>query len=54
MNKKEVAEIKKNFALENGFFTIERILTAFVDAEDNILYSADKTKIIEAPHYGYI
>lgn len=39
MNKKEVAEIKKNFALENGFFTIERILTAFVDAEDNILYS---------------
>ena len=39
MNKKEVAEIKKNFNCENGFFTIEKILTAYVDAEDNLLYS---------------
>jgi len=39
MNKKEVAEIKKNFNSENGFFTIEKILTAYVDAEDNLLYS---------------
>ena len=37
MNKKEVSEIKKNFKEESGFFTLNRILTAFVDAESNIL-----------------
>lgn len=38
MNKKEVSELKKVFNTNNGFFTIEKILTAFVDAEDNVLY----------------
>lgn len=36
MNKKETAEIKKNFSDKSGFFIMERVLTAFVDAEKNI------------------
>lgn len=38
MNKKEVNEIKKNFTDKSGFFTMERILTGFIDAEKNVLY----------------
>jgi len=38
MNKKETAEIKKNFSDKSGFFIMERILTAFVDAEKNLRY----------------
>ena len=38
MNKKEVAEIRKNFDESSGFFTMDRILTGFVDAEKNLLY----------------
>lgn len=38
MNKKEIAEIKKNFKSDNGYFTTDNILTAFVDAEKNIVY----------------
>ncbi len=36
MNKKETAEIKKNFSDKSGFFIMEKILTAFVDAEKNV------------------
>ena len=36
MNKKETAEIKKNFSDKSGFFIMERVLTAFVDAEKNV------------------
>ncbi|MGN0595185.1 MAG: DUF4317 family protein, partial [Hominimerdicola sp.] len=36
MNKKEIAEIKKNFSDDCGFFTVNRVVTAFVDAEKNI------------------
>ncbi|MGN1133438.1 MAG: DUF4317 domain-containing protein [Oscillospiraceae bacterium] len=36
MNKKEVAEIKKNFSDDCGFFTVNRVVSAFVDAEKNI------------------
>lgn len=36
MNKKEIAEIKKNFSDDCNFFTINRVVTAFVDAEKNI------------------
>ena len=36
MNKKEINEIKKNFSDDCGFFTINRVVTAFVDAEKNI------------------
>ena len=36
MNKKEIAEIKKNFTDDCNFFTINRVVTAFVDAEKNI------------------
>lgn len=43
MNKKEISELKKAFNLDNGFFTIDRILTAYIDAEDNILYSKSST-----------
>jgi hypothetical protein len=38
MNKKETSEIKKNFSDKSGFFIMERILTAFVDAEKNLRY----------------
>lgn len=38
MNKKETAEIKKNFSDKSGFFIMERILTGFVDAEKNLRY----------------
>ena len=37
MNKKEVAEIKKNFTDSSGFFTLNHILTAYVDPQKNIL-----------------
>lgn len=36
MNKKEIAEIKKNFNDDCGFFTVNHVVTAFVDAEKNI------------------
>lgn len=36
MNKKETAEIKKNFSDKSGFFIMERVLTAFIDAEKNV------------------
>ena len=38
MNKKETSEIKKNFSDKSGFFTMERVLTGFVDAEKNVRY----------------
>jgi hypothetical protein len=38
MNKKETSEIKKNFSDKSGFFIMERVLTAFVDAEKNVRY----------------
>ena len=36
MNKKETAEIKKNFSDKSGFFIMERLLTGFIDAEKNL------------------
>lgn len=39
MNKKEITELKKSLKSDNGYFTMDRILTAFVDAEKNILYN---------------
>ncbi len=36
MNKKETAEIKKNFSDKSGFFIMDRILTGFIDAEKNL------------------
>ena len=38
MNKKEIAEIKKNFSDDCGFFTVGKVLTAYIDAEKNIVY----------------
>ena len=38
MNKKETAEIKKNFSDKSGFFIMERVLTGFVDAEKNVRF----------------
>lgn len=40
MNRKEVNEIKKNFTDKSGFFTMDRILTGFIDADKNVLYHA--------------
>lgn len=39
MNKKETAEIKKNFSDKSGFFVMERVITAFIDAERNVRYN---------------
>ena len=36
MNKKEIAEIRKNFSDDCGFFTMNRIVSAFVDVNKNI------------------
>ena len=38
MNKKEVAEIKKNFSSDCGFFTMGKVLSALIDPEKNIVY----------------
>ena len=36
MNKKELAEIKKNFGEHSGFFTLNRVLTAYIDTQKNV------------------
>ena len=38
MNKKEIAEIKKNFTTDSGFFTMGKVLSALIDPEKNIVY----------------
>lgn len=42
MNKKEISEIKKNFNDDCGFFTVNRVVTAFVDSEKNIKCKTNK------------
>lgn len=42
MNKKELTEIRKNFSESSGFFTLNRVLTAYVDPEKNVLYKENK------------
>lgn len=42
MNKKELAEIRKNFNENSGFFTLDRVLTAYVDPEKNVLFRENK------------
>ncbi len=42
MNKKELSEIRKNFSESSGFFTLNRVLTAYVDPEKNVLYKENK------------
>jgi hypothetical protein len=42
MNKKELSEIRKNFSESSGFFTLSRVLTAYVDPEKNVLYKENK------------
>lgn len=42
MNKKEISEIKKNFSDDCGFFTVNRVVTAFVDSEKNIKCKTNK------------
>jgi hypothetical protein len=36
MNKKEINEIKRTFSDDCGLFTVNHVVTAFVDAEKNI------------------
>ncbi|MDD6991668.1 MAG: DUF4317 domain-containing protein [Oscillospiraceae bacterium] len=43
MNKKELAEIKKSFSEGCGFFTLNRILYAYCDAEKHIKYTESKS-----------
>ncbi|MGN0666397.1 MAG: DUF4317 domain-containing protein [Huintestinicola sp.] len=39
MNKKEIAEIKKNFSEGCGLFSLNKVAAAYVDAEKNIKFS---------------
>ncbi len=55
MNKKEVAEIKKNFSDDSGLFVIHRVLTAFVNSEKNVLCSEKRDYVsIEADESAVI
>ena len=36
MNKKELAEIKKNFTDTSGFFTLNRVITVYIDPQKNV------------------
>lgn len=40
MNKKEINELKKNFSDDCGYFTINNVVSAFVDSEKNIKYKS--------------
>ncbi|MBP1560901.1 MAG: DUF4317 domain-containing protein [Oscillospiraceae bacterium] len=42
MNKKEVAEIKKNFTDSSGFFTLNHIVSVYVDPQKNIRCNENK------------
>ena len=42
MNKKEIAEIKKNFTDTSGFFTLNHIVSAYVDPQKNVLCTENK------------
>lgn len=42
MNKKEIGEIKKNFSDDCGFFTMNRVVSAFVDSEKNVKYKSNR------------
>lgn len=42
MNKKELGEIKRSFSEGCGFFTLNHIIYAYVDAEKNVKYNAVK------------
>lgn len=37
-----MSEIRKNFREDSGFFTLDRVLTAYVDPEKNVLYKENK------------
>lgn len=54
MNKKEVAEIKKSFSEGCGFFTLNRVLYAYVDAEKNINFSDAKSYVIMPEDEGSV
>ncbi len=42
MNKKEIAEIKKNFTDSSGFFTLNHVISAYIDPQKNIRCSENK------------
>lgn len=42
MNKKNLTEIKRNFTDDNAFFTLERVLSAYVDTSGTILSTENK------------
>ena len=42
MNKKEIAEIKKNFSDSSGFFSLNHIISAYVDTQKNIRCNENK------------
>ena len=55
MNKKDIAEIKKNFNDKSGFFTINRVVMAYIDAEREVhckenksfpMFSEEETEVL--------
>lgn len=37
MNKKDAAELKKNFSDDSGFFTMNKVVSAFIDSEKRVI-----------------
>lgn len=54
MNKKELAEIRKNFHDESGLFTLNRILTAYVDTQKNIRCRTNDLYAVTAGEIGAV
>ena len=52
MNKKELNELRKNFSESSDLFTLNHVVTAFVDAEKNIrCMKSDAFRNIHAVYY---
>ncbi len=54
MNKKEVAEIKKNFSESSGLFTVNHVLSVYVDAQKNVKYISNRLHSIIPEDEGAI
>lgn len=54
MNKKELAEIKKNFGEHSGLFTLNRVQTAYIDTQKNVLFQSNELYSITPEEIGAV
>lgn len=54
MNKKELTEIKRNFMDSSPFFTLERVLSAYVDPSGSILSMENKNYALIPEDEGFV